>query len=129
MAHNSTHTIERVARVLAGERLSGNAEGTALSAGDAVDSSWSNYRAEAVAVLKSLREPPPEVAALGVGQEWARAIAAALGDETGPVEDSPLQQAAESVEHSSRHRPRPRPPGNRPDIPRQSTRLPAACSP
>jgi hypothetical protein len=101
MAHTSTHTIERIARVLAGERLSINAEGAEPSAGGAVDSRWPEYCAEAVAVLKSLREPPPEIASLGVGEAWARGIAAALGEEAGGArqDESPLQEAADSVGH------------------------------
>jgi hypothetical protein len=100
MALNSTHTIERIARVLAGERLSSNAEGAEPSAGTAVDTRWPEYCAEAVAVLKSLREPPPEVARLGHGAAWSQAIAAALGeDRGGESAASPLQAAADSVGH------------------------------
>lgn len=68
------------------------------SAGDTVDGRWPEYCAQAVAVLKSLREPPPEIAEAGVGEAWSRAIAAAIGDEADAA-DSPLQEAADSVGH------------------------------
>jgi hypothetical protein len=102
MSLNSTHTIERIARVLAGERISINAEGADPSAGERVDSTWPEYCAEAVAVLKSLRDPPPEIAAVADRETWSRAIAAALGEDASHAESehsSPLQEAADSVGH------------------------------
>lgn len=98
MTASSTPTIERIARVLAGERLSSNAEGTAPSAGSQVDARWHEYRDEAVAVLKSLREPPPEIAQIGDGEAWTHAINAALGNTSDHV-DSGLEEAAESARH------------------------------
>jgi hypothetical protein len=102
---NPTHTIERIARVLAGERLSANAEGAEPSAGDIVNVRWPEFTLEAEAVLKSLRDPPPEIAALGDGVAWSRAITAALGEEP-DVEDpaveepkSKLEELKGSVEH------------------------------
>jgi hypothetical protein len=100
MATLPTHTIERIARVLAGEHLSSNAEGAEPSAGAAVDNRWPEYAPQAEAILKSLRDPPPEIAALGDGEAWHRAIAAALGEE--PRDDAgsgKLEELRDSVEH------------------------------
>lgn len=52
--------IERVARVLAGQHFSRNAEGAApvgVPASELVDRRWPDYVDDAVAVLKTLREP------------------------------------------------------------------------
>ncbi|SFR86121.1 hypothetical protein [Sphingomonas jatrophae] len=70
--------IERVARVLAGQRLSANAGGDQESAGPAVDAAWRDYRADAIAVLKTLREPDRRMAAAGDPAVWERMILAAL---------------------------------------------------
>lgn len=100
MTSPSTSTIERIARVLAGERLSSNAEGADPSAGQAVDARWPEYALEAEAVLRSLRDPPPEIAALGDGAAWSRAIAAALGEEPGAADEpGKLEELRGSVEH------------------------------
>jgi hypothetical protein len=100
MTANSTHTIERIARVLAGERLSSNAEGADPSAGPQVDARWQEYREEAVAILKSLREPPPEIAELGEADAWTRAITAALeGHHDSAHDASTLEEVAESARH------------------------------
>jgi hypothetical protein len=100
MAEQSTHTIDRIARVLAGERLSANAEGADPSAGEAVDSRWREFREEAIAVLKSLRDPPPEIEAVIGRATWANAMAAALGEDPGSAEpDSKVDEVTESVGH------------------------------
>lgn len=99
MTATSTPTIERIARVLAGERLSSNAEGAEPSAGAQIDARWPEYREEAVAILKSLREPPPEIAQSGDGAGWSRAIEAALSGEAGAAETSGLDEAAQSARH------------------------------
>jgi hypothetical protein len=70
--------VERVARVLAGQRLSANAKGGATSAGDAVDAAWRDHVDDAVAVLKTLREPDEAMAAAGDPAIWERMILAAL---------------------------------------------------
>jgi hypothetical protein len=57
MPVSHTEAIERIARVLAGQRLSVNAKGAAAAAARAVNSSWRDYRDDAIAVLKTLREP------------------------------------------------------------------------
>jgi hypothetical protein len=97
---SSTPAIERIARVLAGERLSSNAEGTEPSAGSQVDAHWHEFRAEAVAILKSLREPPPEVAQSGDCDAWTRSIGAMLGY---PQEPHDEQHGLDEVAESARH--------------------------
>lgn len=100
MTDHSTHTIERIARVLAGERLSVNAEGAEPSAGGIVDRQWPEYRDEAVAVLKSLRDPPPEIEAVIPRETWLQAIASALGEEAGTAQsESKVEEVTESVSH------------------------------
>lgn len=72
--------VERIARVLAGQRLSINAEGYEESVAAEVDAEWFNYRADAVAVLKTLREPDIVMANAGNPETWARMVEAALDD-------------------------------------------------
>lgn len=76
----NTDAIERIARVLAGRQLSANAEGADCSAAEAVDQSWPGFRDDAVAILKTLREPDAAMAQAGDAATWQRMIAAALGD-------------------------------------------------
>jgi hypothetical protein len=70
--------VERIARVLAGQRLSANAEGHDASAGGAVDRNWPDYRADALAVLHTLRVPDDVMAAAGDGAIWETMVRAAL---------------------------------------------------
>ena len=72
------NVVERIARVLAGQRLSANAHGDRSSAGEAVDASWRDHVGDAVAVLKTLREPDGKMAAAGDPAIWERMILAAL---------------------------------------------------
>ncbi|MES2337407.1 MAG: hypothetical protein V4537_04845 [Pseudomonadota bacterium] len=74
-----TPTIERIARVLAAQRYSSNADGSEASAARSVDDAWTDYRDDAVAVLKTLREPDAEMAAAGDAAIWERMILVALG--------------------------------------------------
>lgn len=74
-----TGAIERIARVLAAQRLSSNAEGSEPSAAPDVDDAWPDYEDDAVAMLKTLREPDADMAAVGEVAVWKRMIAAALG--------------------------------------------------
>lgn len=77
----STRPIaERIARVLAGQRISANAEGTEESAGAHVDSAWRDYQADALAVLRTLREPDETMAAAGDVAVWERMVRAAIED-------------------------------------------------
>src|SRR3546814_15214000 len=74
-------TLERVARVLAGEEASINAHGSSSSAGDEVDAAWRDRIDDAVAVLKTLREPDEEMARAGDAAMWLSMIEAALACE------------------------------------------------
>lgn len=73
-----TSTLERVARVLAGLTLSRNAGGNDAHAGEQIDRVWQNYVPDAEAVLKTLREAGPEMAAVGDPAMWERMVRAAL---------------------------------------------------
>ncbi len=77
--------VERIARVIAGFRLSANADGAECSAADAVDALWAVHQDEAVAILNSLREPSPTMIEAGMGGEWGvmigREVATANGDD------------------------------------------------
>ena len=70
--------VERIARVLAGERLSANGHGDQESAGAAVDAAWRDHRDEAIAVLHTMRAPTAAMAAAGDPAVWERMVLAAL---------------------------------------------------
>jgi len=72
--------VERIARVLAGQRLSLNAGGAHASAGGAVDASWRDHLPDAVAVLKTLREPDEAMARAGDAVVWEAMVLAALAE-------------------------------------------------
>jgi hypothetical protein len=73
--------VERIARVLAGRALSINAEGEDPSAGPNVDEEWQNYVDDALAILRTLREPDQVMAAAGDADMWDRMVEAALNVE------------------------------------------------
>ena len=73
-----TGAVERIARVLAGQRLSANADGVFSQAAPDVDDEWEAHVADALAVLKTLRAPDEDMAAVGDVAVWERMIAAAL---------------------------------------------------
>jgi len=81
MPVSSTTALERIARVIAGQRLSANAEGVDPSAASAVDMEWEDHIDDARAILRTLREPDPEMAAVGDLEVWERMIAAAANAE------------------------------------------------
>ena len=72
--------IERIARVLAGQRISANGDGGSCSAAGEVDAAWRDHVDDAVAVLKTLREPDEVMAAAGDAGIWERMVIAALGE-------------------------------------------------
>ena len=78
-----TPVVERIARVLAGQRLSANAKGTSPSAGNAVDEAWRDHVDDAVAVLRTLREPDTAMARAGDPRVWEAMVLAALGEAAG----------------------------------------------
>jgi hypothetical protein len=69
---------ERIARVLAGQHLSANADGTEESAGAHVDQVYRDYLDDALAVLKTLREPSERMAAAGDPAVWERMVLVAI---------------------------------------------------
>lgn len=75
----STMTLaERIARVLAGRSASINAEGEDSSASAEVDASWRDYRADALSILHTLREPDAVMAEAGDVETWQKMVEAAL---------------------------------------------------
>ena len=78
MPVSHTDIIERLARVLAGQRLSANAKGEQCGASSAVDLAWRDYRDDALAILRTLREPDPAMAAAGDPVVWETMVEAAL---------------------------------------------------
>lgn len=77
---STTPVAERIARVLAGQRISANANGDAESAGDAVDAAWRDYLSDTRAVLRTLREPDQAMAAAGDPVIWERMVLAAIAE-------------------------------------------------
>ncbi|MEO6580199.1 MAG: hypothetical protein ABIN83_03495 [Sphingomicrobium sp.] len=71
---------ERVARVLAGEAFSSNAEGSDPSAGPKVDLVWREHKDQALAVLKTMREPDRVMASAGDVETWSRMVEAAIAE-------------------------------------------------
>ena len=78
----ATSPVERIARVLAGHEISRNGEGDLASAGDAVDGLWPEFTDQALAILRTLREPSASMVAVGDAEIWERMVLAALEDET-----------------------------------------------
>ncbi len=80
---STVNVAERIARVLAAQRLSANGRGDGHSVSAQVDATWRDHLSDAAAVLRTLREPDPAMAAAGDVQVWERMILAALGEKTG----------------------------------------------
>lgn len=74
----ATPLIERIARVLAAQHLSANAQGTETSAAGAVDIEWQDFIEPATAVLKVLREPDLSMVQEGDAAIWHRMVSIAL---------------------------------------------------
>lgn len=73
--------VERISRVLAGRELSINAEGDDPSAGPNVDEVWHEYVDDALAILRTMREPDQVMAAAGDPGVWEKMVEAALNVE------------------------------------------------
>ena len=73
--------VERIARVIAGQRASANADGYLASAGDVVDDTWQEHLDDARAILHTLREPDAIMAEAGDVATWRAMVEAALADE------------------------------------------------
>jgi hypothetical protein len=78
MPESNRPLVERIARVLAGEALSSNANGSDPSAGDKVDLAWREHVGEAEAVLHTMREPDEAMAAVGDVEMWRDMVEAAI---------------------------------------------------
>lgn len=72
--------LERIARVLAGQRISANGEGDQESAANAVDATWRDFRNDALAVFHTLRAPTEAMANVGDTAAWERMILAAIDE-------------------------------------------------
>ena len=90
----TTSAVERIARVIAAEALSPNAEGPAGSeraVSDEVEASWRSEVDRAVAVLRTLREPSPAMVEAGraAGSDpadiWNEMVRAALDEHGGAL--------------------------------------------
>lgn len=78
MPVSSTNVVERIARVIAGRVVSINAGGDDPSAGARIDEIWRDYRGDALAILRTLREPDEAMAGVGDAAMWERMIEVAL---------------------------------------------------
>lgn len=82
-----TSPVERIARVLAAEALSINGAGEDASAASEIDATWTGQIDRAIAVLKTLREPTPEMVEAGratagdPAETWSTMVRAALEQE------------------------------------------------
>lgn len=73
-----TRLAERIARVLAGEAHSSNAEGSDPSAGEKVDLVWREHLDQALAVLHTMREADQHMTAVGDPEMWRRMVETAI---------------------------------------------------
>jgi hypothetical protein len=78
MPESNCPLLERIARVLAGEELSINADGDDPSAAAMVDLTWRDHLDEAYAVLHTMREPDEAMAAVGDARMWRNMVEAAI---------------------------------------------------
>jgi hypothetical protein len=74
----TTPIAERIARVLAGQRISANAAGDEESAADLVERAWTQHLSDAIAGLHTLRAPDATMAATGDPAVWERMVLAAI---------------------------------------------------
>jgi len=78
MPVSETPLVERIARVLAGRRLSGNADGLEHHASASVDMEWKERVADAHAILRTMREPDASMADAGDAEVWRAMVTAAI---------------------------------------------------
>ncbi len=74
----TTSLAERIARVLAAQAISVNAQGSEESASDEIDQAWRDRLPDAVAVLHTLREPDEAMTAVGDVGVWERMVLTAI---------------------------------------------------
>ena len=78
MPESNCPLVERIARVLAGAKLSANADGDNGHAADEVDRTWREHVNQALAVLHTAREPDEAMAATGDASVWRSMVEAAI---------------------------------------------------
>ena len=78
MPESNCPLVERIARVLAGAKLSANADGDNGHAADEVDRTWREHVNQALAVLHTAREPDEAMAAAGDTGVWRNMVEAAI---------------------------------------------------
>ena len=78
MPESNCPLVERIARVLAGAKLSANADGDNGHAADEVDRTWREHVNQALAVLHTAREPDEAMAAAGDASVWRSMVEAAI---------------------------------------------------
>ncbi len=78
MPESNRPLVERIARVLAGAKLSANAEGSNGSAGREVDRTWREHVNQALAVLHTAREPDEAMASVGDTEVWRNMVEVAI---------------------------------------------------
>ncbi|MGN6154933.1 MAG: hypothetical protein ACTHN4_04270 [Sphingomicrobium sp.] len=78
MPESNCPVLERVARVLAGAKLSANADGDNGHAAEEVDRTWRDHLNQAQAVLHTMREPDEAMAAVGDVSTWRNMVEAAI---------------------------------------------------
>jgi predicted metal-dependent peptidase len=78
MPESNCPLVERIARVLAGAKLSANADGDNGHAADEVDRTWRDHVNQALAVLHTAREPDEAMAAAGDTGVWRNMVEAAI---------------------------------------------------
>ena len=78
MPESNCPLVERIARVLAGAKLSANADGDDGHAAAEVDRTWREHVNQALAVLHTAREPDEAMAAAGDTDVWRTMVEAAL---------------------------------------------------
>ncbi len=78
MPVSETPLVERIARVLAGRQLSGNAQGLERHAGTSVDMEWKDRLPDALAILRTMREPDAKMAGTGDADVWRAMVTAAI---------------------------------------------------
>jgi predicted metal-dependent peptidase len=78
MPESNCPLVERIARVLAGAKLSANADGDNGHAAAEVDRTWREHVNQALAVLHTAREPDEAMAAAGDTGVWRNMVEAAI---------------------------------------------------
>jgi hypothetical protein len=78
MPESNCPLVERIARVLAGAKLSANADGDNGHAAAEVDRTWREHVNQALAVLHTAREPDEAMAAAGDASVWRNMVEAAI---------------------------------------------------